>query len=144
MKIRNQIRDIIINNYIDKQFKMSDIFDYIINNKIDINQNQMRNAITGMAKYGDIIHHKELPQKNSYFIASKSIHTSIDMIPKKLIREKEKQKQVVYQNKYDQLIGNTDFIPAQKGKKTKCLHSPSNKILRARAKVYVGCTLSMV
>jgi hypothetical protein len=144
MKIRNQIRDIIINNYIDKQFKMSDIFDYIINNKIDINQNQMRNAITGMAKYGDIIHHKELPQKNSYFIASKSIHTSREMIPKKLIREKEKQKQVVYKNKYDQLIENLDFIPEQKGKKIRGFDSPSGRIIRARGKVYVGCTLSMV
>jgi hypothetical protein len=144
MRIRNQIRDIIINNYIDKQFKMSDIFDYIINNKIDINQNQMRNAITGMAKYGDIIHHKELPQKNSYFIASKSIHTSREMIPKKLIREKEKQKQVVYKNKYDQLIENLDFIPEQKGKKIRGFDSPSGRIIRARGKVYVGCTLSMV
>jgi hypothetical protein len=144
MKIRNQIRDIIINNYIDKPFKMCDIFDYITNKKIGINENQIRNAIAGMVKYGDIIHHKALPQKNSYFVASKSIHTSRDMIPKKLIREKEKQKQVVYKNKYDQLIENLDFIPEQKGKKIRGFDSPSGRIIRARGKVYVGCTLSMV
>jgi hypothetical protein len=136
MKIRNQIRDIIINNYIDKPFKMCDIFDYITNKKIGINENQIRNAIAGMVKYGDIIHHKALPQKNSYFIANKSIHTSREMIPKKLIREKEKQKQkqVVYKNKYDQLIENLDFIPEQKGKKTKGFDSPSGRIIEQEVK----------
>jgi hypothetical protein len=144
MRIRNQIRDIIINNYINKPFQMSDIFDYIINNKIDINQNQMRNAITGMAKYGDLIHHKTLPQKNSYFIASKSIHTSRDMIPKKLVREKEKENQVLYKNRYDQLIENLDFMPAQSGKKIRGFDSPSGRIIRARGKVYVGCSMEIV
>jgi hypothetical protein len=144
MRIRNQIRDIIINNYINKPFKMSDIFNYIADKKIDINQNQMRNAITGMAKYGDLIHHKTLPQKDSYFVASKSIHTSRDMIPKKLVREKEKENQVLYQNKYDQLIENLDFIPAQNGKKIRGFDSPSGRIIRARGKVYVGCSMEIV
>jgi predicted transcriptional regulator len=144
MIIRNQIRDIIINNYLNKPFRFNDIFTYIADNKMNINYKQLRNAIAGMVKYGDLIHHKTNPQKNSFFVASKAIHASRDMIPKTLIRNIEKEKQIVYHNKYDQLIENLNFIPAQNGKKIRGFDSPSGRIIRARNKVYVGCSMEIV
>jgi hypothetical protein len=142
--IRNQVRDIIINNYLNKPFKFNDIFTYVFDNNIDINYQQLTHAIDGLVKYGDLIYHKVLPPKNSFFVASKAIHASRQMIPKALRPNIQKEKQVVYQNKYDQLIENLNFIPAQNGKKIRGFDSPSGRIIRARGKVYVGCSMEIV
>jgi hypothetical protein len=147
MRIRNLVRDIIINNYLDKPFNVKDIFAYIADNKIDVEYTQVRNAITGMARFArcqELIHVKKDPQSKSYYLTTKKIYQPINIKPRQIIRDDDKEKQVVYLDKYSQLIGDADFIQPQIGITFKGFDAPSGRIIRARDRVFVGCTLEMI
>jgi hypothetical protein len=144
MRIRKIVRDIIISHFLNKHFNMQDIITYIEEHQLDVSSDQLRSAVSGLTKYGDLSYVRKMPPRDSYYVTRPAIHGSRDMEKKKADQKTGDDKQTVYPNKYDQLIGNAQHIPAQSGVKSKGTNAPCGHIKRARKKVYVGCTMEII
>jgi hypothetical protein len=144
MKIRKIVRDITISHFSNKAFKIQDIIAYAEEQQLAIAPEQISSAVTGLTKYGDLAYIRKMPPRDSYYVTRPAIHGSRAMVRRKADQDPLLEKQAVYQTWYDQLIGNTQYIPAQSGVKSKGPNAPSGHIKRARKHVHVGCTMEII
>jgi hypothetical protein len=146
MKIRDIIREIVIAEFIDKQFNHHQIYEFVWKQGFkNISPKQCRDAIIGLQRMGNLVHTKLTPSRNSYFMATRSIFIANPIQEAKRVKELEKEKQVVYENKYLQLISDYVLIDSMDGKKLKGFDGwHSGNIERARQRNYPGCSMGMV
>lgn len=146
MKQVDIVREIILDSLIGEKIRTSNIYQYAQEKQIPLSPKQCRTGLESLCRNGAIKHVKQIPQKESYFLATSKIGERSNTELPKFIQAKPLPvgKQPIYKNKYLQLLGDFDLINYQHGNKRKGFNSLSGHITRARPRVYVGCSMEMV